>query len=944
MANFSMKLASTVSAAAIVATSMSASLVSASSSEFLAYAEALAKNNVIGTQATEAGYRLKDNITRAELAKVAANIGGFTKVTCTGEVYTDVKSTLGDLCEAIETLAANGVVSKKAVQFRAKANVTRAEATNMLLGATGQTPSEESAGFTDVTSSLGDLAGFINRAAQQGIVNKANRFRPNDSITRGEVFKIAAKVAGLKVDLPTTDANKDKAEQTAGNLSVSMAGSPVATYVPYNASSVKVGTVKLTATKGDVRVTSVVVTRSGLGDVKGIESLQLAHKGVAVTDARGMSTSSQTATLRFTSPFVVKAGTSVELDVLTSLVDGADSETRPYQNNHHNFEVTTVNTNNGAATGVPVKLGEIHTTSYRTGKVTVNSLSAGSLTTGKANQTFATVQLMAGRDATIKAFAVTRTSGPDLTNALANVKAFYNGKETGVVTVTSDKITVSDLNIDRQNGETATIELRADGTYIGTDASLDLAINSSADVSATEKSTGYIMRTEGANKTATINLSKIDLNIKAKTTASKTVAPGTSSVELFNADITSSTEFDISNYTIENKGNGDFSDFVDGKVTLYVGNIDNDISTGRVDFTRTSDRFTLEAGKPVNVRVVGTLKPTATANKTYSFALTLNKAKSTTSTNEMNVNRSLQGFTTTINTGSYSLQRLTTGGKTIQEGTNQKVLEFTMYASSEDQVLKTLTVNSTNGNFDTFATAVEIVNGEGQTIKSITDSTELAKAALEFTDLSETIKMGTSAKFAVNVSVKSGDVEQLGNNVKVTATATKVVRAVNQSETINAPATNTVEGTEYQVSNMAPTVKITNRDGAFTTVEFQNSTNYDVNVTSIKYKLTRNETNNGNYLAWEGTTKFLDAKNGTEAGNLDSNVVPGEVTVTPTNMLLQGAPITRVIELIDSKNTITEKSYGVEITEMKYKYVDRTDSSKMSKEITERVSTARASN
>ena len=47
MSNFSTKIASTASVVALVATAMSASLVSAAS-EFLPYAELLADNSVIG--------------------------------------------------------------------------------------------------------------------------------------------------------------------------------------------------------------------------------------------------------------------------------------------------------------------------------------------------------------------------------------------------------------------------------------------------------------------------------------------------------------------------------------------------------------------------------------------------------------------------------------------------------------------------------------------------------------------------------------------------------------------------------------------------------------------------------------------------------------------------------------------------------------------------------
>ena len=124
MVNFSMKIASTVTVVTLLATTLSASVVSAAS-EFLPYAELLADNDVIGTQSTEAGYRLGDTVTRAELAKVAANLGGYAPTACTG-VFADVTSTLGDLCGYVEALADAGVVAS-ATNFRPSASVTRAE-------------------------------------------------------------------------------------------------------------------------------------------------------------------------------------------------------------------------------------------------------------------------------------------------------------------------------------------------------------------------------------------------------------------------------------------------------------------------------------------------------------------------------------------------------------------------------------------------------------------------------------------------------------------------------------------------------------------------------------------------------------------------------------------------------------------------------------------------
>jgi hypothetical protein len=61
-------------------------------SEFLSAATTLSDASIISSQ-DESGYRLGDTITRAELAKVAANLGKYTPTSCMGSYY-DVSMTL----------------------------------------------------------------------------------------------------------------------------------------------------------------------------------------------------------------------------------------------------------------------------------------------------------------------------------------------------------------------------------------------------------------------------------------------------------------------------------------------------------------------------------------------------------------------------------------------------------------------------------------------------------------------------------------------------------------------------------------------------------------------------------------------------------------------------------------------------------------------------------
>jgi len=67
---------------------------------------------------------------------------------------------------------------------------------------------------------------------------------------------------------------------------------------------------------------------------------------------------------------------------------------------------------------------------------------------------------------------------------------------------------------------------------------------------------------------------------------------------------------------------------------------------------------------------------------------------------------------------------------------------------------------------------------------------------------------------------------------------------------------------------------------------------------------------------------------------IGSGTAPGSITVA-TNILIGTDTVERIIELIDSQNTVTADLYSVKISELKFKYVDRNDNTKVSDEITE---------
>ena len=871
MVNFSMKIASTVTVVTLLATTLSASVVSAAS-EFLPYAELLADNDVIGTQSTEAGYRLGDTVTRAELAKVAANLGGYAPTDCTG-VFADVTSTLGDLCGYVEALADAGVVAS-ATNFRPSASVTRAEMVKMLVGVVGEEGSSTDAGYMDVAG-LGDLAMYINRANEMGCAADASYFRPNATASRGEAFKIAACVAGLEV--PTeTPTGTGVVTPVAGSVSVALEGTAVAQYVPKNASSVKVGTIKLTAGAAATTVSSVVVTRSGLGNVADIASLQLAQAGVAATDSRTMSTSSQSATLKFNSPLVLAAGTSASYDVLVSL--------NGLENNQHQFAVTAVNVVGGTATGTPVTLGLLNTTSYSVKTVSVTSIDAGTVTSGKSNQLIATVKLTPNGEATVNGFTLSKGTGEDYTKVMANVKAYHNNVMVGTVTVTSDKITVTGLNLARLSGEVASIELKGDATYIGVASNTTFKISESTDVSATEKSTGYIMAVNGTFPTTigagqTLTLNTLDVTLTKMSTGSKTVAPGTSGVELLNVQVKSDATFDVSAYNLTataTAGTGqNFNNFVDNKVTVYVNGVDYEWSNSGTltakSFSANADRFRVEPGTPVTVRVVGNvISNAANVPNTYVFTLQLTEVKNVSNGNTVTVNKSQAGDTVTVKNGTATFKKATVAPASTRtiyaNASDMEIGRFAVTAEAENVTVRKITLanvaTATGADFTALVsgTSVKLVDVATNAQISATVTVDSA-TQITLDSMSAEVLKDATRNFKVLVQTQGFAVGVHGQKVNLSVTPVTVDKASGGAATVVAVATaGPITTGDYKLGVVPPTVTLTKKSAGVFLVKVTNvdtETDFDLNSITARIKpvADNNSSYTGSYcLRAEGST------------------------------------------------------------------------------------------
>ena len=338
-------------------------------------------------------------------------------------------------------------------------------------------------------------------------------------------------------------AGDEEGEETTGNGFVTVKWKAAATQeVARNAVNKNIWTMTLKAGEYDTTVSSVVIKHSWLGDATAV-SVQLFQNGVAVTSQKAISKSSQQVTLKLSPAIVMKAGSSMTFDVVASL-DGESNET-------HNFSIEDVNVANGTAEGTPVSLWTLKTTSYEAWKVSV-VLSNGNtnLKAWETDKSIVTVKVTPTKKWRINGITLTKkTWTEDIDELVNNVKAYYNDEVIGTVRVTDEKIVISDLKLDRNAWQSATIELRWDCVFAWGTIPTELAVELN-DILAVESNTDENMWTEGSN-TETFTVAWADLKLTNKVTKEQTVVPGTSDVELLNVQVTAKSELEINDYEVE---------------------------------------------------------------------------------------------------------------------------------------------------------------------------------------------------------------------------------------------------------------------------------------------------------------------------------------------------------------------------------------------------------
>lgn len=822
MSNLFKKVTSAVSVVAIVATAMSSTLVANAASTFTPYADALATAGIIAKQSTEAGYNLGNNVTRAEMAKVAVNIKGATTAECTGKVFSDVTSALGDLCGYVEAAAEANLVNKIASKFRPMDLVTRAEMLKMLLSAKGIAAITEDQGFQDLGTDA-SLNGFINAAAKAGIINKGLLFNPNNTATRGEAFKVAANSAGLTTtataetgdDLNLGDLFGDTTDTTSTGTTTTTTGSTTTTTtvaagdleVALNPASPASGTqipqtgivrfsvVDFTAGGADISVNTVELQKSGLASIPAATKVWFEKAGTRVSGKASFS-SENNAVISFAPALVVKAGSTESLDLYVELSSAGTG---------NDFAFTSAAIVSSAAN---VK-GSFVTPTLRTTSYTVaaSTFTANAAAAQTYNASMDAVELAKftvanmdtatdTRDLKFQSILLYQSGTANLTN-LSDITLERNGVVVSSTVAISGKmltLTVSDTIKDGASAiyivkaKINTVELTTD-TY-------QFYLKNTSDINLIETANGF--RSNLTMPTPTASLYSVtggDVKFERDTASalSQTVAPGTSDVTLMKGTITAKSAVTLEDITLGYTTSASGSTSMNtvylqiGSATFTATPTDASTTTGSLSFLGTAT-----INGTVDVRMYTKLKDLATGTiKVDSLSLAKVITRKEYLSNQNTVTSaigSIEGVTVTIGASTLNVSRTDGLGTTnLASGTKGVTVYGARFSSTQGNpiALSNLSVVTT-GNATSYTggnTSLTLyVDGVAKSTKSLTTANATFDGFNTTVSTTKSVDIVIKADFsdvttAGSFSVASIDYTAVDNLTSVAVTAVTVAGA-----------------------------------------------------------------------------------------------------------------------------------------------------------------------
>ena len=499
--------------------------VSAYSVAELNAAAALAAKGYINTQTDAAGYNLDATITRAEIAKVAANVAMLdANSSCEGK-FADVSATTPNdwVCGYVEALLAGGLISANA-NYNPNANLTKAEAVKLMLTVAGE----------EVSYGADWQADFVSYAVENGFVSNFSDY--NTAATRGFVFSVAAaatteeegddilsELDKLLGDDSDDETNMEEEDDTTtvvsgnGDLEVSLSADTAdSATVPGSVNGLPVASFDFTAGNEDVTVTQITVKRKGLSDKDTLLSLAVfTDEGRASNEKNDNQENDTEAQLNLSDGgVVVKAGETrtltVVVDLNTAALAGQDE-----------FALELVDVVSSAS----VELNDVEANTMRVGSVDAPTLvfttgsNVSNPTLGEEEADIFEFEIDGDNNEDVLLKSITFEGSNNASDNLANFKLFYGNDVVAETSYMNDDYLTFDLEegilIREDKNEDFTV--KAD-IIEGASDEITFNVDEALDITAESTKFGYgaavnITAVTGANDFGTITIEAGELTI-----------------------------------------------------------------------------------------------------------------------------------------------------------------------------------------------------------------------------------------------------------------------------------------------------------------------------------------------------------------------------------------------------------------------------------------------
>ncbi|MCF7846460.1 MAG: S-layer homology domain-containing protein, partial [Candidatus Gracilibacteria bacterium] len=440
-------------------------------------------------------------LNRAEVAKIIVLASGVPFDTYGGPHFPDVNEDAW-FYDYVETMYNYGWIDGYPDgYFRPSNGINRVELAKMIVNSFEiDLDTTGAPHFSDVNP--GDwFYAYVETAYNYGLMTgySDGSFGPANPVTRAETARITYD-AQLVVASPTGPAE--------GTLEVMLSDdTPRGTNVPYNATSVPYTTVEFTASDdSDVEISSMTITRLGLGDNEDFNSVWMEIDGFKVGNDKSIN-NDDIAQLRFNPPIVVPAGQTLMADIVAS----AKYTIGDTNVGHHN-RIAVVSADDLATSAAnvvgdfPIEGEEMQVADYKVSELTFTDL--GSDTTIDVGDNFIEIGKFrmlnastTNKDVELRAMTFKNDGTAEVEDILENVALYVSGEQVSAETIIDgDYVT---FRLDNgvtggyviEDGDSRIFSIRADIVSAEKSDTIEFKVDNYEDIVAIEIGTSFGVKT-----------------------------------------------------------------------------------------------------------------------------------------------------------------------------------------------------------------------------------------------------------------------------------------------------------------------------------------------------------------------------------------------------------------------------------------------------------------